>query len=308
MAGFTVAEDLMQKPGFSHVLLANTHQTIHWWFSTCTFFHPENFELLDFYKLASLTALWIWRGALASNPGPHRHRICDRREEGLAMVKPPFCVRFPSQNSEPRVPFSSLFLTAKNVEVSPGAGWSCQGTNTGQIPAWGSSTPQHAQKRRRGKDEDFLVQKSLTLWPPKFTVRSERNAFPSSFSCFLFFLSHVFLSGKTQSPALREQHQFCTRGVGQAWPWAAWTVRKKGCIMIFSPNNASAPKGVPCRRCALFVIMATKLNKPSNCIRSFPCQMLVWLSSSTWQVKSLLRKTWQTYRQRYNHNDCTNNF
>ena len=27
--------------------------------------------------------------ALASNPGPHHHRICDRREEGL--VKPPFC-------------------------------------------------------------------------------------------------------------------------------------------------------------------------------------------------------------------------
>ena len=26
---------------------------------------------------------------LASNPGPHHHRICDRREEGL--VKPPFC-------------------------------------------------------------------------------------------------------------------------------------------------------------------------------------------------------------------------
>ena len=72
-----------------------------------------------------------------------------------------------TQNSEPRVPFSSLFLTAKNVEVSPGTGWACQGTNTRQSPAWGSSTPEHAQKRRRGKemDEDFLVQKSMTLWP-----------------------------------------------------------------------------------------------------------------------------------------------
>ena len=27
---------------------------------------------------------------VASNPGPHHHRICDRREEGL--VKPPFCL------------------------------------------------------------------------------------------------------------------------------------------------------------------------------------------------------------------------
>ena len=65
---------------------------------------------------------------LASNPGPHRHRLYDRREEGLG--KPPFCFaslstivgKISTQNSEPRVPFSSLFLTAKNVEVSPGAG------------------------------------------------------------------------------------------------------------------------------------------------------------------------------------------
>ena len=44
-----------------------------------------------------------------------------------------------------------------------------------------------------------MVQKSLTLWPPKFTVHSERNVFPSFFSCFFFFVcvSHVFLSGKT---------------------------------------------------------------------------------------------------------------
>ena len=90
---------------------------------------------------------------LASNPGPHRHRIYDHWEEGL--VKPPFCLaslptivgKISTQNSEPWVPFSSLFLAAKNVEVSPGAGWACQGTNTRQSPAWGSSTPQHAQKR-----------------------------------------------------------------------------------------------------------------------------------------------------------------
>ena len=43
------------------------------------------------------------------------------------------------------------------------------------------------KKRRRRKDEDFLVQKSLALWPPKFTVRSERNVFPSFFFLFPFF-------------------------------------------------------------------------------------------------------------------------
>ena len=64
-----------------------------------------------------------------------------------------------------------------------------------KIPAWGSSTPQHGQKRRRRKDEDFLVQKSLALWPPKFTVCSERMFFLPlflvSFSFFFFFVARL---------------------------------------------------------------------------------------------------------------------
>ena len=69
----------------------------------------------------------------------------------------------------------------------------CNGTS-------GSSTHQHGQKRRRRKDEDFLVQKSLALWPPKFTVRSERNVFPSSFSCFLFFVARLPVGENTSLP------------------------------------------------------------------------------------------------------------
>ena len=92
---------------------------------------------------------------LAPNPGPHHHRIYDRREEGLG--KPPFgFVSLPTivgkistQNSEPRVPFSSLLLTAKNVEVSPGAGWACQGTNTRRSPA--STCLKKAQRKVTGR-------------------------------------------------------------------------------------------------------------------------------------------------------------
>ena len=65
-----------------------------------------------------------------------------------------------------------------------------------QSPPWGSSTPEHAQKRCRGKEMDkrLLVQKSLTL-----SFRSERNVSPSSFSCFLFFFVARFLVGENTS-------------------------------------------------------------------------------------------------------------
>ena len=216
-------------------------------------------------------------GPLASNPGPHHHRICDRREEGL--VKPPFCFApFPTTvGNDAKIShsnyltwsavFKSVFDTQKRRGVARRRLSLSRYKHKAKLSFKSSSTPQHAQKKRRGKDEDFLVQISLTLWPPKFTVHSERNVFPSSFSCFFFFfcvcvcVCRTFsCRGKHQSLAL--QHQFRTRGVGQAWPWSACPVRKKGCIS--SPNNASAPKGVPCRRRALFVIMATKLNKPGN--------------------------------------------
>ena len=89
-----------------------------------------------------------------------------------------------TENREPRVPFSSLLLTADNVEVSLDAGWACKGTNTRQSPAWGSSTPQHAPKRRRWNEieQEFLVQRSLTRWPETYS--------PLWTKClsFLFFL------------------------------------------------------------------------------------------------------------------------
>ena len=52
----------------------------------------------------------------------------DLRLSGKGMGKPRFCFaslpaivsKISTQNSEPTVPFSSLFLTAKNVKVSPG--------------------------------------------------------------------------------------------------------------------------------------------------------------------------------------------
>ena len=130
----------------------------------------------------------------------------------------------------------------------------------------------------------------LTLWPPKFTARSERNVFPSSFSFFLFFLLSQPLGQNTSLLPCRSNTSSAQGASGKRGPDLLALFERRD---VSSPNNASAPKGVPCRRRALFVIMATKLNKPSNCRRSFACKMLVWSSSSTWpgKAKSLLRKT-----------------
>ena len=67
---------------------------------------------------------------IASNPGPQSPP--DLRPSGRGPGKTSILICFVSlptmvgkistQNSEPRVPFSSLSLAAKNVEVSPGAG------------------------------------------------------------------------------------------------------------------------------------------------------------------------------------------
>ena len=225
-----------------------------------------------------MVGLLVPAGPLASNPGPHdRHRICDRREEGL--VKPSVCFvslptmvgKISTQNSEARVPFSSRFLTAKNGEVSPRRRLRSSMYKHKEKPS--SSTPQHAHKRRRGKekDEDFLVKKSLTLWPKIYSPLWTKHF---SFLLFFFFFWSRFSVGKTPASCLREQHHFRTRSIGQASPWSTFTVRKKGCIS--SPNNASALNGA---RHALFVMMETNPEMQTK----LSLKDLGWSSSSTWQ-------------------------
>ena len=146
-------------------------------------------------------------------------------------------------------------------------------------------------RRRLNMVKKGAEERTKTFWfrnrwlfgPPKFTVRSERNVFPSSFSCFLFFFfffvarlpvgenTSLRLAGATPVPHKERRASMvliCLHCSKEGNVYPRKTMRQ-------------LPKGVPCRRRALFVIMATKLSKPSR--RSFPCKMLVWSSSSTWQ-------------------------
>ena len=96
-----------------------------------------------------------------------------------------------------------------------------------------------------------------------------------------FFLSHVYLLGTTPvsclagaTPVTQKERRasvvliclHCSKE-GTVYPRKTMRQLRKVCHA----------EGVR----ALFVIMATKLSKPSR--RSFPCKMLVWSSSSTWQ-------------------------
>ena len=179
--------------------------------------------------------------------------------------------------------FQVCFWQPKTLtsRCAPGAGWGCQGTNTRQIPAWGSSTPQHGQKRRRGKDEDFLVQKSLTLWPPKFTVRSERNVFPSSFSCFLFFFLVARLPvGENTSFLPCGSNTSSAQGRRASVALICLHCSKEGMFIL-------AKQCVSSERCAMpkACSVCHHGNKVEQTQQTkLPCKMLVWSSSSTWQV------------------------
>ena len=192
--------------------------------------------------------------SLASNPGPHHHRICDRREEGL--VKPPFCFgslptivgKISHSNYLPKsAVFKSYFDSQKHRDVARRR-LSLSRYKHKANPSLGLVDASTWSKRRRGKDEDFLVQKSLTLWPLKFIVCSERNVFPYSFSCFLFFFAARLPVGENTSLLPCGSNTSSAQGAsGKRGPDLLALFERRDA----SPNNASAPKGMPCRRCAM---------------------------------------------------------
>ena len=157
------------------------------------------------------------------------------------------------------------------------------------------------KKRCRGKemDKDVLVQKSLTL-----SFRSERNVSLSSF-LFLFFFSVArfpvrktsvsCLAGATPVPHKERRASVALICLHCSKKWMY--ILTKQCV---SSERCAMPKA--CSVCH-------HGNKPSNCRRSFPCKMLVWSSSSTWQRRSLFFvKHDKRTNKATNHNDCTNNF
>ena len=196
--------------------------------------------------------------------------------------------------------FESVFddATAKNVEVSPGAGWACQGTKRRQIPAWGSSTPQHGQKRRRGKDEDFLVQKSLTLWPPKFTFRTERNVFPSFFSCFpLFFVARLPVGENTSLLPCGSNTSFAQGASGKLGPDLLALFERRD----VHPRQTMRQLRKVCHAEGVLCLSSWQQSwtNPASADEAFLARCWSGCLPQPGKAKSLLRKTWQTYRQGY---------
>ena len=181
------------------------------------------------------------------------------------------------------MPFSSLFLTAKNVEVRARRRLSLSRYKHKANPSLGlvdaSTWSKKAQKKgRRLFCSEIVGSLAPEIYSPLWT---------KCFS-FLFFLFPFFFVARLPCLPVGENTSLLPCGSNTSSAQGASGKRGPDLLALFerrdcisSQNNASAPKGVPCRRRALFVIMATKLSKPSR--RSFPCKMLVWSSSSTWQ-------------------------
>ena len=112
-----------------------------------------------------------------------------------------------------------------------------------------SSKPQHAHKSRRGTKEEKKKGNGRRLFGSEIVDSLARNIQSALNEMFFlpiflvsFFLSHVFLSGRRQSPVCGSNTSSAQGASGKRGP--PCTVRKKGCIS--SPNNGSAPKGMPC--------------------------------------------------------------
>ena len=214
---------------------------------------------------------------VASNPGPPRHRIYDREEEGLVKTSILFCVfthnsrvsKISTWNCEPRVAFSSLFFTVKTSMCRP-------------VPAAlfkykqkvkpSSSTPRQVSLPGKEIDEHFLIQVIDFLAQNLQSAQSEMFFLPLFLVYFYlyFFLLHVFQSGKHQSPVCgsRGEYQFCTRSIEQsAAQICLLSFRLKE--SIFSPNNVSAPKYVPGH--AEDMLSLPWWQQTQKCRRSFPC-------------------------------------
>ena len=150
---------------------------------------------------------------------------------------------------------------------------------------------------KKGADEDFLVQKSLTLWPPKFTVRSERNVLPSSFSCFLFFLSHVYLSGKTPVSCL-------------AWATPVSHKERRASVALICllferrdvyPRQTMRQLRKVCHAEGVLCLSSWQQSwtNPAIADEAFLARCWSGRLPQPGKAKSLLRKTRQTYRQGY---------
>ena len=141
---------------------------------------------------------------LASIPGPHRHRIYDRREEGL--VKLPFCFaslptivgKISTWNIEPRVSVFKSAFDSQNPALSPG----CVSVQLAK------------------KFEGERKRKPLTSWPFDAWARMRQNSVAKPFPpicvlldlCFPYFslvlriLTPFFHNKQTNSEKLLTQH------------------------------------------------------------------------------------------------------
>ena len=254
---------------------------------------------------------------VASNPGPHHHRICDRREEGL--VKPPFCfASFPtivwnishSNYLAKSAVFKSVFDSQKRRGARPAQAELVKVQTQGKT--------QLGARRRLNMVKKGAEERTKTFWFRNrwlFGPWNLQSALNEMFS-FLFFLFPFFLVpfffcrtftcwGKHQSPALREQHQFRTRSVGEAWSWSACTVRQKGLYIL-------AKQCVSSERCAMLKACSVchhgnKVEQTQQTKLSLQdVGLVVFLNlarRSLFFVKHGKRTDKAT-----NHNDCTNNF
>ena len=116
--------------------------------------------------------------------------------------------------------------------------------------------------------------------------------------CVCVFLSHIFLSGKYQSPALREQHQFPQGALAQA----VRATCSPDLLALFEKKRDVYPRQTMCQlrkvchaKGMLYLSSRQQTQQLQTKLSLPDVGLVVFLNLA--KAKSPLLKTWQTYRQ-----------
>ena len=239
---------------------------------------------------------------LASNPGPHRHWIYDRREEGLG--KPPFCFaslptlvgKISTQNSEPRLPFSSLFFDSQKRRSVARRRLSLSRYKHKAKPSLGLVDASTCSKKVQSKGNGRRLLGSEIVDSLARNVQSALNEmfFLPLFLVFLFFVFVArFLSGKTPVSCLAEATPVPHKERRASASLICLHCSKEGMYILVKQCVSS-------ERCAMPKVCSVchhgRATNPAIADEAFLARC--W-SGRLPQPGKCLRKTWQLHRQGY---------
>ena len=152
------------------------------------------------------------------------------------------------------------------------------------------------KKGAEERTKTFWFRNRWLFGPPKFTVRSERNVFPSSFSCFLFFCRTFTCWGKHQSPPCGSNTSSAHKERRASVVLICLHCSKEGTVY---PRKTMRQLRKVCHAEGVLCLSSWQQSWANPADEAFLARCWSGRLPPPGKAKSLLCKTWQTYRQGY---------